>query len=903
MATINELKQRIDLHDLAEKLGLERPQERGNYRSPRHADKNPSLSIYKDGKQFRDWSCDTGGSCIDLVMHVEGCDESAAVRRLHELYDIPPDPPKQARREKSTIEYIADKCRKDTDRAMEYLTGRGIAEEVVARAIKKGTVGYNDYVSPKHQEGEPGYGGPAVTFIVRTLNPGHVVAVDMRYLDPQLNGGMKTKSLGEKMGCVWTSDIARLKKAETVFVVESSINGLSVETCDIPRTAVVATRGTGNVGSIDWRFLQGKRVIFAADDDEPNDYGQCPGAESEWTMYDDMVGLNIAAHFLDKSRWGYNDLNEILQHHGKDVLRARLKEISPYIIPGVPPNKESAKGRSRVYLPGHDYAIYWRYRAKEDFTTFISKVRQDSDTGAETYDFADLCAFRIASISRVTIASATATMSGEEDVQPKTQFAVSVQLARHGNQLRRKVFDDESLTNVDLWGKFDSVFKPTEFKRMLSLLQRTVHLAEKRAVNFVGLAWRDGRLVVNEGPDCYFVDPKRQCPYHNLTFPSGSPADARAVISEYQKTFTNNAGLIPIIWGLGGHMKAFFGYWPHLVMQAEKGAGKSTLIKRMERTLAFTMFGGQSMQSEFRMLTSTSHTSHPVGWEEISARSQMLIDKAVRLLQESYQFAPTNRGTEMLEYLVSAPVLLAGEDVPVKSLTGKLVRTELTAKQGPLMREDLPRFPVLQWLQYLAKYDKRQVNELYTRALDYCQRHNRAGGKDQGAKRMTGNYAALLTAWSLLCDFAGIDRDQGGFVADLVAEMNAHIADTSEDREPWVWIMETIIAEIAAGNYRLPYKVDWVEEHPCLVIRLKNMVHHLRHTISLRDFWNGLPVKSDRALRKQLAHADVIFRDRVDATIGNKRECHLVALSIDALQGYGLPVSTPEDPSGFATEN
>ena len=43
-------------------------------------------------------------------------------------------------------------------------------------------------------------------------------------------------------------------------------------------------------------------------------------------------------------------------------------------------------------------------------------------------------------------------------------------------------------------------------------------------------------------------------------------------------------------------------------------------------------------QTEYRLLTSISHTSHPVGWEELSARRQDVIDKAVAMLQENYQY-------------------------------------------------------------------------------------------------------------------------------------------------------------------------------------------------------------------------------------------------------------------------
>jgi len=257
-----------------------------------------------------------------------------------------------------------------------------------------------------------------------------------------------------------------------------------------------------------------------------------------------------------------------------------------------------------------------------------------------------------------------------------------VQTPRHGNKLIRRVFEDERLHNVDQWKRFGPVYNPNGFLRMVNIMERGAHLGARDAVNFVGLAWQNGKPIVNEGPDCYFTDPEKQCPYHNLSFPSGDVSDARKVVDAYQSTFASNAALQLLVWSLGGHLKAFLGFWPHLVMQADKGSGKSTLIKQLERTISFTMFSGQSLQTEFRLLTSVSHTSHPVGWEEVSARSQQVIDKMVSLLQESYQHTVTRRGSDMTEYMVAAPVLLAGGDVPVKSLTGKLVRAFTTAEDA-----------------------------------------------------------------------------------------------------------------------------------------------------------------------------------------------------------------------------
>lgn len=907
MATIQELKDRIDLHDLADKLGLRRGKgDKGNYHSPHHDDKSPSLSIFKDGKSWKDFSgVDVGGSCIDLAMYAKGFHEvGEAVKFLHEMYGIPLERQAPAEnRQMSTVEYIADRCMQQRAPAIDYLVGRGISDEVARRAVEKGSVGFNDWCSPKVPAGEPGHGGAAVAFVVRTLNPGHVVAVDMRYLDPALNGNVKTQTQGEKFGYGWTSDIKRLREAHTVYVVESPINALSVETAGMKGAAAFAVRGL-NVPAIDWTFLIGKRVLICMDNDAPfpdghQKAGHRPGPEAAWQLIEILTGMNVAAQMIDQGEWEVNDVNDFLKASSPFDLKVALRKVEPWLIPGLPgggtdAEREAASkpGKSRVYLPGHDFAKYWRFRVKEDFTSVL-EIKKDPDTDKDLLSYSDLAGFRVSSVSRVSISGATSTMTGDPDSQPTVLFAVSVQTPRHGPKLLRRVMEDEKLHNIDQWKKFGPVWNQSSFLRMVNILERTAHLGARHAVNFVGVAWRDGHLIVNQGPDCYFTEPDKQCPYHNLTFPSGAVQDAAKVVGAYQTTFRKNAALIPLIWGLGGHLKVFLGFWPHMVMQADKGAGKSVLIKRLERSIAFTMFSGQSLQTEFRLLTSISHTSHPVGWEEISARKQEIIDKAVAMLQESYQYTVNRRGTDMTEFLLSAPVLLAGEDVPVRSLLGKVVQTVLTGKKGPLMPDDLPRFPVKQWLEFLAGLKRDQVAQLYVQMRQACLSHSRCT-TDEGAKRMAGNYAAILTAWRLMCEFAGLDVSQGDFEDDVLAEMNGHIKDTSADREPWVWIVEIVLSELAAGNYKHPYKWDTVDGEECLLIRTSHVMDHIAHTNSLRDKWNMLPVKTDRVFKRQMANAGVLITNandqalEVERTIRDRREGHLVAISIPKLERYSL---------------
>ena len=904
MASADELKQRIDLHDLADRLGLERPSGGQNYRSPHHADKSPSLSIYeKNGQQsWKDFSSDEGGSCIDLVMYVQGLDFSEAMRWLHDEYGIPRSKPDTVeQRQRTWPEQLADICTekgKDLSQGLDYLRSRGLSDEILQRAVAARAIGFNDYRNPKKEEGTHGHGGPGVAFITRRWSDNQVVAVDQRYLAPDLNGGVKSNCQGERAGVPWFLTRQSVKAAHTVYIVESPINALSVMDCGLPKgTVAVAARGVTGLEHVDWSFLRGKKVVICMDNDEPNEKGHRPGTAAAWTIYDQLVELLVPAMLVDQDAWEHNDCNDILMKEGRDELRMALRRFSPWIIPGQCGDEELRKGAPRVFLPGQDLYPYWRFRAKPDFVTWIDKIVKE-DGGQEKQTFADVCGFRVADLSRISVQGAQATLTGDEDHAPHTVYAVTVQTALDDKRLVRRVLDDELVHNLDQWRRFGPIYKAPAFARMLNILYRTAEVTERRAANFVGLCWREGKLAVSHGPDCYFTAPEKQCPYHNLVWPSGSKADARAVVEAYQATFDKNAAAIPLVWIAGAHLKVVLGFWPHFVIQAEKETGKTTLLKRLERTMAFTVFSNESLKTPFRLLTTVSHTSHPVGWDEISANRKQIIDEAITMLQQTYQYNVTRRGNDMTEYLQSAPVFLTGEEVDADTLQGKVVRSSLTlGGRGDRIREDLPLFPMREWLEYLASMQKETIRAKFDKALQYLKTKSLAAtDKKSGTVRMVENYAALVTGWSLLCEFAGIPSSQGQFITSAIEEMNAHIKETTATRQPWVWIIQAIINEIAANQYRAPWDIRTSDDTGLrmLVIKPQHIMHHLASTMSLRATFDALPIKKSSSLMQQLQRAEVICQPRVDATIGAKRYSHMVGLSIEALELYQLHVPEPE---------
>ena len=194
---INTLKSDIDIHQVAERLGLQRDGSKGNYRAPGRADKHHSLSLHKQGQYGQGWkdhATGEGGTTIDLVLYAEAAEDfMSAARLLGGWFGIPAPITEQGKpRQLTKIEYIAQKCRSNTEPAVDYLASRGISPAVVQAAIKRRTIGFNDWTSPKLESGQPGYGGAAAAFMVYNAN-GECVAVDLRYIDADANGGVKTQ--------------------------------------------------------------------------------------------------------------------------------------------------------------------------------------------------------------------------------------------------------------------------------------------------------------------------------------------------------------------------------------------------------------------------------------------------------------------------------------------------------------------------------------------------------------------------------------------------------------------------------------------------------------------------------------------------------------------------------------
>jgi DNA primase len=83
----DEIKSRLRIGDLLNKLGLEL-ERNGCVQAPGRQQKSGSVHIYFETDTFMDYSCDRGGSVIDLYAYYQNVDDSTAIKELAQLCGI-----------------------------------------------------------------------------------------------------------------------------------------------------------------------------------------------------------------------------------------------------------------------------------------------------------------------------------------------------------------------------------------------------------------------------------------------------------------------------------------------------------------------------------------------------------------------------------------------------------------------------------------------------------------------------------------------------------------------------------------------------------------------------------------------------------------------------------------------
>jgi hypothetical protein len=81
-----EIKQRITIPILAEKLFPGWKPDKSSL-SPFREEKNPSFSVYENGRRWKDYTSDKGGDVFDFYQEATGCDRKEAFKSLRKMID------------------------------------------------------------------------------------------------------------------------------------------------------------------------------------------------------------------------------------------------------------------------------------------------------------------------------------------------------------------------------------------------------------------------------------------------------------------------------------------------------------------------------------------------------------------------------------------------------------------------------------------------------------------------------------------------------------------------------------------------------------------------------------------------------------------------------------------------
>ena len=133
---LSDLKQRYTIGDAWRDLNLPGAPAK-TCRSPLREDRNPSFSVFDDGRRFHDFGSGERGDVFDLVAKVRGCDTAAAIKFIEERLGIP-----RPERKTTPLQTAGPKLpplRRGTDAELRELSERrGFSIEGLRQAERRG---------------------------------------------------------------------------------------------------------------------------------------------------------------------------------------------------------------------------------------------------------------------------------------------------------------------------------------------------------------------------------------------------------------------------------------------------------------------------------------------------------------------------------------------------------------------------------------------------------------------------------------------------------------------------------------------------------------------------------------------------------------------------------------------
>ncbi|MFH1116560.1 MAG: toprim domain-containing protein [Pseudomonadota bacterium] len=272
-----------------------------------HAEKTPSVKLFSDG--YKCFSCGNHGSNIDLVMRRENLDLWGACEWIARDAGLPPprrDPEAQARYDarrsiSQTYEEIWLDSRRDPERGIRYLTGRGVSAELIRDIV--GYLPRNYEPADRAAAKRAGLYSKSGNFLFkdRVIIPirshGSIVNLYGRALDseriPRHVYCGKTEPPQENS--VWGLNGRRERH---YYLTESIIDALTLETHGFPALAAFGTQSLTDerVEILKRSGVERITVCFDTDSNEAGQRGAAKVGEMLFVAGFDVCVLDLPLH-------------------------------------------------------------------------------------------------------------------------------------------------------------------------------------------------------------------------------------------------------------------------------------------------------------------------------------------------------------------------------------------------------------------------------------------------------------------------------------------------------------------------------------------------------------------------------------------------------------------------------
>ncbi len=353
---IDDLLSRVDVVDIVEShIALKRSGSNLSARCPFHNEKTPSFTVSQSKQFYHCFGCGAHGTAISFLMEYLGMGFIDAVKELAVRAGItvpeieaPKDKPPGA--EENLVGVISQaahfykQCLKESERAIDYLKGRGLSGEIAARY----GLGYarDDWQGLEAEFGEYGKSKALVSaglvvegkqgrrydrFRDRVMFPiqnqrGNIIGFGGRVIDagePKYMNSPETP-LFEKGRELYGLVQARagIRRSGTIVVVEGYMDVVALAQCGVDYA--VATLGTATTPwQVQKLLKQCDRAVFCFD-------GDAAGRRAAWRALENSLsqladGKQIGFLFLPEG----DDPDSYVRRDGKEAFERLLTQAQP----------------------------------------------------------------------------------------------------------------------------------------------------------------------------------------------------------------------------------------------------------------------------------------------------------------------------------------------------------------------------------------------------------------------------------------------------------------------------------------------------------------------------------------------------------------------------------------------